>query len=508
MLALGLAACLPAFLSAADQQFAFALPEAEGRISLGVFDGNGKLVRTLYQGASEKDFKIGLNGLLGTWDGKNDAGQALPAGKYGIRGWLVADTVKAEGVAFHFNDWIVDDSSPEISGIGALVPRADKYSTALFGYRPSRSAVGHTDACRFEMGGSGSLALFDVFPRRASFLAGNPKWIAISDPQNSKLIIFPPVDESGFAATMKKPAPDSFDSGAFWKGNLYALNANPEAKALSAFKLHPADEPQNLTPPPGTRGLDANEAALIAWGKKSISLCREGEFVVAPIAELRDEFHLSAGIGETLWIAGFSGEDIVVRQYSFGGELLREMKIPRENFTEALIFAGKDSPSFYLVLRSDNWARQTVRAYRPAAASEAASAGTSQPVDWEVFLDKTIENSRRFGLKDGNLVANAGDAPQKTERKIDLPDDALTGKKSSITLKALTLPSGLWLATAEGLPLVRLTDTATFDRFVLAAGEGAGSLRLFAGNGVVVAEYLLSGLEGLAAIDAGEVDLP
>ena len=43
---------------------------------------------------------------------------------------------------------------------------------------------------------------------------------------------------------------------------------------------------------------------------------------------------------------------------------------------------------------------------------------------------------------------------------------------------------------------------------VVAPGGEGGSLRLFTGDGVVVAEYLLTGLTGLAAIDAGEVELP
>jgi hypothetical protein len=42
-----LAGLLPAVSSEREQRFAFALPEMEGRISLGVFDPRGKLVRTL-----------------------------------------------------------------------------------------------------------------------------------------------------------------------------------------------------------------------------------------------------------------------------------------------------------------------------------------------------------------------------------------------------------------------------------------------------------------------------
>ena len=111
------AGLLPALAAERVQRFAFALPESEGRISLGVFDSGGTLVRTLCVGAAESDFVVGLNGLIGTWDGQDDAGKPLPAGKYEIRGFHVGNSLKPEGVAYHFNDWISDEHSPRITRI-------------------------------------------------------------------------------------------------------------------------------------------------------------------------------------------------------------------------------------------------------------------------------------------------------------------------------------------------------------------------------------------------------
>ena len=79
-----------------------------GTISLGIYDRSGRLVRTLHREATEKDFKIGLNGLVTRWDAKNDAGEFAPLGKYPVHGWTVGD-LKVEGVAFHGNDWLKDD---------------------------------------------------------------------------------------------------------------------------------------------------------------------------------------------------------------------------------------------------------------------------------------------------------------------------------------------------------------------------------------------------------------
>jgi hypothetical protein len=75
----------------------FVPPPMEGTISLGIFDSNDKLVRVLHREAKIDIFTIDENALKTTWDGKNDAGQDLPAGKYRARGYMVAK-LKVEDV--------------------------------------------------------------------------------------------------------------------------------------------------------------------------------------------------------------------------------------------------------------------------------------------------------------------------------------------------------------------------------------------------------------------------
>jgi len=70
-------------------RISFVPPPLEGMISLGVYDGNGKLVRILHQQAELNEFTIGADALVTKWDGKNDDGEDLPAGKYHARGYLV-----------------------------------------------------------------------------------------------------------------------------------------------------------------------------------------------------------------------------------------------------------------------------------------------------------------------------------------------------------------------------------------------------------------------------------
>lgn len=70
----------------ADQSFAVALPELEGPVTMGIFSQSGERVRLLYRDAAVDSIPAGLNGLIMTWDGKNDQGQDVPAGIYKARG--------------------------------------------------------------------------------------------------------------------------------------------------------------------------------------------------------------------------------------------------------------------------------------------------------------------------------------------------------------------------------------------------------------------------------------
>jgi hypothetical protein len=70
----------------ANQSFAVALPELEGPVTMGLFSERGALVRLLYKDAKVDSIPAGLNGLIMTWDDKDDSGERVPPGKYRARG--------------------------------------------------------------------------------------------------------------------------------------------------------------------------------------------------------------------------------------------------------------------------------------------------------------------------------------------------------------------------------------------------------------------------------------
>src|SRR5436189_4865808 len=91
----------------------FVPPPLDGTISLGIYDAKGKLVRVLFREADINEFTIGSDALSTTWDGKDDAGDNVPAGKYSAHGFVVGD-LGIEGVGFFFNDFVTSDDSARI----------------------------------------------------------------------------------------------------------------------------------------------------------------------------------------------------------------------------------------------------------------------------------------------------------------------------------------------------------------------------------------------------------
>lgn len=101
MLLLGfLATCSGSLLEAAPQRFAVAIPAMEGPFTMGIFSEQGKLVRLLYRDAAVETIPSGLNGLIMTWDGKDDLGNDVPAGSYRARG-LVHGPIHISALPFY-----------------------------------------------------------------------------------------------------------------------------------------------------------------------------------------------------------------------------------------------------------------------------------------------------------------------------------------------------------------------------------------------------------------------
>jgi hypothetical protein len=476
---------------AADQRFAFAVPEEAGKISLGVYDAGGKLVRTLFAAADDGAFTVGLNGFIATWDGRDDAGTALPDGTYHIRGYLVPDAVTAEGEAFHGNDWVTDDTAPKVAAITGIGPQAggEFYLTARLANSGEAGAV-----LRFRE--ADGLTEVAPVPGRTWEAFGADRLVFADATRLSLLSLADPATAAGVERA-------DLRAGTVGADRVYVLPAAGGDLGVYDFALAPQAE--TLVTPEGATGLDAGPEGLWAWSDRAVWIRRAGAFEPVPVENLPAGFSASAGPGATLWVAGRDATGLVARQFGADATLLRELRVD-EPFDTVRVFASRTEEIFFLLLEAPG--RQTVRGYRRAGQGPAAEGAEPVPVDWEVFLDRTIEASAHFGAKDGRFVADAGPDAPPNQARFRLKADPLTGKAGSVTVVARTFPDGLWLATKDGLRLKKLTDATQATRLMVLPVQSGGSLRVFAGDGVVVAEYLVRDVDDLLAIDVGGVELP
>ena len=76
-----------------------------------------------------------------------------------------------------------------------------------------------------------------------------------------------------------------------------------------------------------------------------------------------------------------------------------------------------------------------------------------------------------------------------------------------LPVHAVSNDSGTGLATADGLPLLRVSAEAGYERVLMVPGSEPDSARFFQGNGVSVEEFLLTNLSDITSFDAGTINM-
>ena len=193
----------------------FLPPPMDGAIGLGIFDGTGKLVRVLHREAAQEEFKVAENGLATRWDGRDAAGQPMPFGKYRVSGWT-SGNLGVEGVAFHGNDWIKEESPRftrviAIKGIGrdevqVTLGTADGTETTL-GWKLAREgappAENEVDAVikdgklTLRRGGESAAVLFGEGEKPVACASGSGGrvWVIVQTPAGREVRAYSPDGE-------------------------------------------------------------------------------------------------------------------------------------------------------------------------------------------------------------------------------------------------------------------------------------------------------------------------
>ncbi len=358
----------------------FTPPDLEGLIVLGIFNEAGKLVRTLEFQPGAPELIVDTNGYIVKWDGLDEAGRPCGAGRYSAHGYVVGESVKIDGEAFHFNDWMAEDQIPAQS----------------VNLRQWPGALG----------------------------------VAL---QTAKGTFYKKIEADGALA----PVLDPMD----W--------ARPRAA------------PPPLDPP--------------------------------PIAS-------AAGRGGTTWLIVAEDGQHVVAQFEKGGKSPeRELRVPRDEPQPVEILASMDEDAI-LLKEAGRDGVQRVRMLKKGGA--AAEKDGRVIADWEVVFERTLQPCAKFGVADGQLVAEAGAALEDDSLTVSLMENALEpGRKPQLKLKAAATNPGSALLSPDGLKLVEISARGAWGRFAL-VGRG-NSATLYQGDGIVVEEFAVRDLDRMAAFDAG-----
>jgi len=476
----------------ASVEIEFAVPD-DGHITLGVFDGAGRLVRTLHKLSRQEDFRIGINGLITTWDGKGDGGNPLPAGNYHVRGYLVGEDVKVSGEDFLFNDFAADAGFPGFSRVqdfsllenGDMVLLAEsKPAFLLSRISEERGFLWSETLGKHPLPASDVTTDADV-PAFPSMLATNRS--------------------SAFVVSMSAVEVHSLDDGSAILSapggggkTPLAVAADDAALLISsdggiARVCLPSLDQKTVAPAPSAfTSIDADAARLAGSSPEGVWI-RKDAFAKVEIPGT--VMSVALGTADTFWFVGSVEGTAFVGQATSGGEILRTLRPAPEDPRPEKIRASRTEEKF-AVLESQP-GLQRLRVMTRAEGGE-----------WTIGWERTIHDFSRFGFVEGKPAADAGDTKQAGDVRFHLNENPLTGQRDFLTIRAVFDKSGSRLISPDGLPLVEVSNRDDVSRTAIHRGDSSGSLRLLQGNGFFVEEFSITGLDDIVPLDAGDVELP
>ncbi len=459
---------------------------ANGTVSLAIFDPPGSLVRVVADEWTFNRFRIGLNGLSTTWDGLDGAGRPVPAGVYALRGYVVGD-VEVSGEAIHFNDWVEGPESPRIVTVAAaqLLPEGDVLLLArLAGAAGALVRYSPESAARWKMvvseprpqpASAAHLAVADELA--FVLLDGQLRAVRLEDGHEVDL----PFEVAGWRAVAAR-------------GQRLALLGE---EGISFFTLPDFAAEGGVVPVPVdlvSLGL-LEEGAVAAGQDGSLWQWRTGDgWTEWPRPAGATVRGVSGGRGDTWWALEeqADGRRLIVQYSAEEGSLIEWA--PPEGGEVPVMVAGAAERDYFVAILSGPSGQRTVAIRRREGGG------------WEYVFDKKITRSATFGWHDGALVAEGETCPDEiTVQTARNPLDPRAPRR--LVLRAMVDDTGTGLATLDGLPLLRVSGEAGYDRVMVVPGATSGTARFFQGDGACVEEFALTGLERIFGVDAGEVIL-
>lgn len=468
----------------------FAVPNWESRISLGVFDVEGNLVRVLSQQRMESEFQIGLNGLIVTWDGKNTRGEGVPAGEYFVRGFATG-LLEAEGVAYSGNDWL--------SELGETFP-ATRILDIASGPRGMLLVLGVDEGARSMLMGYDPLSSAPIWSREIELsgektvihlAADSSQWLVLS--RDKVLELLDPETGTLIAKGVLPQVPNALSL----HGDELFVFHNGEITRLSLLGF---TELPPVVFPGGTRDFlifgDSDPAT-----SRRLAVDAEGRlwthgvtgWTILPIEGDPEFGDIALSGGDSFWALVRERGSRVYRvgQFDLEGNFLRQIEPRTFDGQPEKIVSWKDSPVFVM-------SRLDGRGSEVAGIRPPTPEGTGV---WELFFQRRINPQ--------SLPVPEGYRELPVRMKLEVAGVLQQGRESSLFRISVRHPDTIWLSTVEGLPVCELLHTGTiYSAAVNHEQASSDSLKFWVISDGRAEEFVVRGLSRMARIDLGKIQWP
>ena len=464
----------PKTAAAVAIQITFLPPPLEhATYSLGIFDAKtDKFVRHLQEIALEKDFTIGLNGLITAWNGDDDDGKRVDPGRYSARGYAVPP-LKIEGEDIQGNDWAADDEKLRFRHVTAIAALPSPGGLAVLAELPG----GTSFLARFSP--EGKLLWHRVV---TGLLTDEKPWLLVDGTDLGVFSSRSLPDGKMVTATGTYRISDGTPSEhavAFSETRVPlsplppgAILVNPEPAA----KFSPAVADPGLSVKSGVGGTPSHAERTSA----------------SPAEDARVE--QSFGKDRTTWTAaGLAG----LFQAAPDGTVLRKLEVQPGEPLPVAVSADLNEDRLYLLEERNGW--QRVRGLSWVGTKEE----NGHPVStWQTFFERSIRT--------GSTPAGQEEVGAKSAApvEVNLDENPLApGKPQKIRLIAVFDAKGSYLATKDGLRLRQVSERPNLTGAHLAKGKSSDSLVFSQSDGAATDVFSITGARRIMEFDAGEFEL-
>jgi hypothetical protein len=456
-------------------QLLFVPPPADGVISLGVYDKDGKLVRVLKKAAEIDSFKAASDGLIIDWDKTDASGKPVPNGKYFARGVMMGDFT-IEGVAFHLNDWVDSKSNPRIHKIASATLLDSRRPTVIAETSQSEVAVLDTNGNQTKS-----------IPLEFSPISIKTTGQSLLVFDNAQLMLIDP--DSGTPAP-RQTFPDIRDADASGD-RLVVLSGNQVIYQSNATLQDLKSPTEDLY-----RCALLSTSIVVATKGANIWRLNGSDFVAIDPGEAGELLDMNAGAQDCVWLLVKMTSTTLLKQIDSSGKLLREIELPPELQTVTRLAAARDNDTLLLI--SESGPTQQVIGIRFQTANQGKSI-------WEKWFDHSLTTYKFFDLKDGKVIP--ADTRVESPAVFVKPanDPMENTRQPQFQLSVVADDSGAWITDSDGLPLIQVCTTKNIKQ-TRCVSDSANGLRVYVSDGTVVEEYHAPNLENLFRFDAGSFD--